>query len=123
MSFKHAIAAFLVALALAACGAGAQTVARVDNVTLTRQELDRRIDRIEKGFAQQAGAGFPLPSRLDIERELVSQFIDQQLTLGLARQRGITVSDGEVNDQIERFRQQIQMGGGDRKSTRLNSSH
>ena len=116
MSLKHAIATFLIALALAACGAGAQTVARVDNVTLTRQELDqridRRIDRIEKGFAQQAGMGFPLPSRLDIERELVSQFIDQQLTLGLARQRGITVSDGEVNDQIERFRQQIQMGGG-----------
>lgn len=112
MSLKHAIAAFLIALTLVACGAGTQTVARVDNVTLTRQELDQRIDRIEKGFAQQAGAEFPLPSRLDIERELVSQFIDQQLTLGLARQRGITVSDSEVNDQIEQFRQQIQMGSG-----------
>ncbi|GIW00599.1 peptidylprolyl isomerase [Roseiflexus sp.] len=112
MNLKHAIAAVLVVLALAACGAGSQTVARVDNVTLTRQELDQRIDRIEKGLQQQAGTGFPLPSRLDIEQELVSQFIDQQLTLGLARQRGITVSDADVNEQIERFRQQIQTGSG-----------
>ncbi|ABU57712.1 peptidylprolyl isomerase [Roseiflexus castenholzii] len=112
MNLKHAIAAVLVVLSLAACGAGSQTVARVDNVTLTRQELDQRIDRIEKGLQQQAGTGFPLPSRLDIEQELVSQFIDQQLTLGLARQRGITVSDADVNEQIERFRQQIQTGSG-----------
>lgn len=110
VNLKHAIVAILVALTLAACGAGMQIVARVDNVVLTRQDLDQRISRIEKGFQQQAAQGLSLPSRLDIEQELVSQFIDQQLTLSLARQRGITVSDAEVNEQIERFRQQIQMG-------------
>lgn len=112
MNLKQAIVTLLAALALTACGAGSQSVARVDNVTLTRQELDQRISRIEKGLEAQAAQGIASPSRLDIERELVAQFIDQQLTLGIARQRGITVADAEVNDQIERFRTQIQQATG-----------
>lgn len=112
MNLKQAVVTLLAALALTACGAGSQSVARVDNVTLTRQELDQRISRIEKGLEAQAAQGGASPSRLDIERELVAQFIDQQLTLGIARQRGITVADAEVNDQIERFRTQIQQATG-----------
>lgn len=112
MNLKHAVVALLVALALAACGSTAQPVVRVDNVTLSRQELDQRISRIEKGMEAQSAQGMMIPSRLDIEREVVAVFIDQQLTLSLARQRGITVADTEVNDQIEMFRTQIEQATG-----------
>ena len=58
----------LVALTLAACGnLTGNTVARVDSVVLTRQDLDARIGRLEKGIQKQAGtSGQPLPSKLDL---------------------------------------------------------
>jgi parvulin-like peptidyl-prolyl isomerase len=103
---------FALALVLAACGNPAsQTVARVDGVTLTRQDIDAQIARIEKGFESQAGQGIPLPSKLEIEQEIVNRFINQTLTLSAAKTRGIAVSDEEVNAQIEQFRGQIEQSG------------
>ena len=55
--FKRWMAGLLAVLALVACGTpAAQAVARVDNVTLTRQELDQRIDRILGQGADRAEA-------------------------------------------------------------------
>lgn len=118
MHLKYLIAAVLAALALAACGAPAvtapadQTVARVGDVTLTRQALDAQVARIEKGFEAQAASGMPMPSALDIEQELVSRFVDQNLTLSIARQRGIAISEQEIDTQIEEFRTQIPQATG-----------
>ena len=118
MQFKHWIAVVLAALALAACGVPAatspadQTVARVGDVTLTRQVLDAQVARIEKGFEAQAASGMPMPSALDIEQELVSRFVDQNLTLSVARQRGIAISEDEIDAQIEEFRVQIPQATG-----------
>jgi len=108
VTFRTAVLALLAALILAACGTpAAQTVARVDDVTLTRQALDEQITRIEQGFQEQAALGMPMPSRIEIEQELVRRFIEQNLTLSVARQRGVAVSDSEVDTQIEEFRAQI----------------
>ena len=104
----------LVALVLAACGSPAvQAVARVDNVTLTRQELDQRITRIEQGLQKQGGQ--PAPSRIDIEKQLVigpNGFIEQNLLLSLAKQKGVAVSDKEIDDTIGQFRTQVSQSGG-----------
>jgi parvulin-like peptidyl-prolyl isomerase len=101
------------ALLVAACGAPAgQTVARVDSVTLTRQTLDEQIARIEKGFEAQVAQGLTPPSRIEIEQEIVSRFIDQNLTLSVARERGIAVTDQEVDDQIAEFNVQIPQATG-----------
>ncbi|HWQ14250.1 MAG TPA: peptidylprolyl isomerase [Roseiflexaceae bacterium] len=106
------LAAILTLITLVACGPTAQTVARVDGVTLTRQALDEQVTRIEKGFQSQGAQGMPLPSRLEIEQEVVSRFIDQHLTLSVARQRGITVNDSEVDEQIAQFNEQIPQATG-----------
>jgi parvulin-like peptidyl-prolyl isomerase len=108
------MAALLAAVALVACGGpAAQTVARVDNVTLSRQELDARIDRIAKGQQPQGQAqGQAGPSRLEIEKQVVDLFVTQNLMLGIARQKGVAVSDSEVDKQIDQFRQQIAQAGG-----------
>ena len=111
MSFKKWAVALFAAVALVACGAPTvQSVARVDNVTLSRQELDARIDRIAKGQQAQAAAG-GAPSRLDIEKRVVDLFVTQNLMLSVARQKGVAVSDKEVDDQIGQFRQQIAQSG------------
>jgi peptidyl-prolyl cis-trans isomerase C len=118
VNFKLLLTSLLAAILLMACGAPAalnpagQTVARVGDVTLTRQALDEQVARIEKGFQAQAAGGMPLPSKLDIEQEVVNRFVDQNLTLSIARQRGIEVSEQEVDTQIEEFRTQIPQATG-----------
>lgn len=104
----------LVSLALVACGTpAAQTVARLDNVTLTRQTLDERLSRIQAAAAAQPEAQGQLPPPLEIEKSLVDLFIRQNLVLSIARDRGVSVSDQEVDQQIEDFRSSFaQQGAG-----------
>jgi peptidyl-prolyl cis-trans isomerase C len=112
VKFKGWFVAVMAVLALVACGSPTvDTVARLDNVILTRQDLDQRIARIEKGQQAQPQQG-QAPSRLEIEQFLVEQFIDQNLVLGLARQRGIPVTDKDVDDLIGIFRDNIAQSGG-----------
>lgn len=116
MLFKRWMAALLAVVALVACGApSGQTVARLDNVTLTRQDLDQRIDRILKGFESQQQQQGPIPSRIEIEKELVegaNGFVNQNLLLALAKQKGVTVADTEIDTLIGQFRSQVAQGGG-----------
>jgi parvulin-like peptidyl-prolyl isomerase len=101
------------ALLIASCGnIGVDAVARVDAVSLSRQEVDARVARIEQGFQSQAAAGVPLPSKIEIEEQVVEQFIVQQIVLGLAKDRGIAVSDQEIASQIDTFRVQIPQATG-----------
>ena len=58
MYLKRWTVALLAMLALVACGSPAvDTVARVDNVVLSRKELDARIARLEQGFQKQPQQG------------------------------------------------------------------
>ncbi|HNP88586.1 MAG: peptidylprolyl isomerase [Chloroflexi bacterium SZAS-1] len=113
--FKRWMIGLLAALALVACGAPAgQTVARVDNMTLSRPELDKRIDLVLKALAKQPQAGTPTPSRQDVEKELVAGvngFVNQNLVLTLAKQKGISISDTEVDALIKQFRDSIAQSG------------
>jgi parvulin-like peptidyl-prolyl isomerase len=103
--------AVVASVALVACGSPAvQAVARVDNVSLSRQDLDQRIDRVQAGLQKQPAAG-QAPSRIDIERQLVDLFITQNLMLGVAKQKGVSITDQEVDDRIKQFREQITSSG------------
>jgi parvulin-like peptidyl-prolyl isomerase len=110
----RAIILALLAIALSACSAiTGNTVARVDSVILSRQDLDARITRLEKGLQKQVGAtGQQLPSKLDLEQEIVSQFINQNIVLNLAKQRGIAIPEKEIDTQIEDFKVRIPQATG-----------
>ena len=112
MYLKRWMVALLAVLALVACGSpSVQAVARYDNVTLSRQDLDQRIDRIETALKKQEGA--QVPSRLDIEKELVTGangFISQNLLLAVAKQHGVTVTDKEIDNTISQFRTSVAQG-------------
>jgi peptidyl-prolyl cis-trans isomerase C len=98
---------------LAACGnISGNTVARFDSLVLTRQEVDTRVARVEKGFQAQAASGMQMPSKLDIERQVVEQFINQQLVLAIAKERGISVSDQEIDTQLDQFETAIPQATG-----------
>ncbi len=99
-------------LALAACGnITGDAVARYDSATLTRKDLDTRIALIEKGL-QKAPQSGQLPSKLDIEQQIVDQFINQQIMFGIAKQRGVAVTDKEIDTQIDTFRVRIPQATG-----------
>jgi len=99
-------------LALVACGSPAvDTVARVDNVVLSRNELDARASRLEQGFKKQPQQG-AAPSRTEIEQRIVSLFVDQNLVLGLAKARGVSVSDKEIDTAVGQFRDSVAQSGG-----------
>lgn len=101
----------MAALALVACGGPAvETVARLDNVILTRQDLDQRITRIEEGLKEAPPQG-QQPTRAQIEESLVERFIDQNLILSLARKGNIAVQDKEIDDLISEFRTRIEQSG------------
>ena len=115
MYLKRWMIGLVAALALVACGSpSVQSVARVDNVLLTRQDLDQRITRIEQALQKQPPqAGQTAPSHLDIERQLVAGpngFIEQNLLLSLAKQKGVAVSDTEIENMIGQFRNQVAQG-------------
>jgi parvulin-like peptidyl-prolyl isomerase len=102
------------AVALAACGSPAvgTPVARVDNIILSQQELDQRVTRADQAAQELASKqGQPPPNKQDLQRQLVEQFIQQNLVLGLARQRGVAISDKDVDDFISQIRQNIQQSG------------
>ncbi|NOK58958.1 MAG: peptidyl-prolyl cis-trans isomerase [Chloroflexi bacterium AL-W] len=116
MHLRQWTASLVIVLLIAACGSPAGTaVARFDNVTLTQTELDQRIALIKAGFEEQAAEGAqgapPLPDDQQIEQQLVELFIQQNLTLKIARDRGVEVADEEVDEQIELFRSGIEQSG------------
>lgn len=106
------MALLLAVLALAACGSlPGQSVARVNNVTLSRQTLDQRIQLIQDSIKAESPSA-TAPSNQEIEQGLVQLFIEQNLVLDLARQRGVNVTDKEVDDQISTFRSGFEQQGG-----------
>jgi len=108
---KRWTVALLAMLALVACGSPAvDTVARVDNVVLSRNELDARASRLEQGFKKQPQQG-AAPTRAEIEQRIVSLFVDQNLVLGLAKARGVSVSDKEIDTAVGQFRDSVAQSG------------
>jgi parvulin-like peptidyl-prolyl isomerase len=111
VNFKRWIALIVVAAVLVACGSPAvgAPVARVDNIILSRQELDQRLTRAQEATAALAARqGQPAPPTQDLEQRLVEQFIQENLVLNVARQRGIAIADGEIDLLIEQIRGNIQ---------------
>jgi parvulin-like peptidyl-prolyl isomerase len=105
------MALIVTALVLAACGSPAvgTPVARVDNIILSRQELDQRLARAQEATNELAARqGQPAPPTQDLEQRLVEQFIQENLVLNVARQRGIAIADGEVDLLIDQIRANIQ---------------
>lgn len=95
----------------AASGDPKQVVARVGEITLTRGDLDVRIKRIQDGIKANVG-GQPAPSNLEVEKSLVDLFLNQVLTLNVANQRNVAISDKEVDDQITQIDKSITAQGG-----------
>jgi peptidyl-prolyl cis-trans isomerase SurA len=72
-------------------------VAVVNSEPITNNEVRARLVRVEQQLAQQGGA---LPSRAELARQVLERLISERAQLQMAREAGIRVEDGTV-DQAE----------------------
>ncbi|KFN41506.1 peptidylprolyl isomerase [Arenimonas metalli] len=73
-------------------------VAVVDEEVILRSELDRAVGNILAQYANQPGQ---LPPREILERQVLDRLVLMRLQLVRARDNGIRVSDGELNQAIQ----------------------
>jgi len=94
-------------------------VAVIDEDVILRSELERAIGNIKAQYAKQAGQ---LPPDNVLERQVLERLILQRLQINRAKDIGIRVSDGELNQVIqniagsnkmtqEQFAQRLQQEG------------
>ncbi len=107
----------LIALALSgallagAAGCASNAVAaRVNGVEITSAELDQQVETIKSQYPGMFDDEQGQEQLLEFKRSLLSSLIDQVLIRQAAEDRGITVTDAEIDEQIESIRPQV---GGD----------
>lgn len=77
-----------------------RVVAIVNDDVITQVELDARVAQIRKQLRRQ---DTPLPPPGILERQVLDLLIDEQIQLQLARERGIRISEAQLDRVVERF--------------------
>lgn len=80
-------------------------VAVVNNEVITRQELEDRTNIIERRIAAQ-GQGGGMPSRADLERQVLERMIVEMAQLQLAKEMNIQVDDIMLDRAVARIAEQ-----------------
>lgn len=97
-----AIASFFSSAAWSAVEMLDRVIAVVDNMVVTQSQLDGRIKGIQDRSREQ---GLRLPPMDVLEKQVVDHLITETLQLGIAEKYGVTVSDEEVVQAIQRMMQ------------------
>lgn len=90
----------------------AAPVAKVGEATLSQDELDKRVARLEAGLAKNPNVT-DMPSKAELGDYIIEQFIIQNVVVQLAAKANITVTDAEIDTQIEEFRASVGESGED----------
>jgi len=99
-----ALAAVLLQLTLARTGAAEvvdRIVAEVNDDIITMSELQQ----VTKSIEAQSGVKPTAGQSKQIQRQMLDTLIDRKLGKAEAKRRGITVSDKEVNEALDHFKQ------------------
>jgi len=112
------LAAMLVIVA-AGCGSLPKSaVAEVNGKVITREDLDRAIEDLKAQYAQQGG--FPeadTPEYSALQKQVAERLVNEEILWFEADKIGISVSDEEVNNQLDQYKQQA--GGDEQFNTQL----
>ncbi len=80
-----------------------RVVAIVDESVITERELARRIELVKIDFR---ATGRPLPREDVLKRQVLEALINDSLLLQEARRRGIKITDGQLNQAMQRVARQ-----------------
>ncbi|MBR7779771.1 peptidylprolyl isomerase [Undibacterium sp. BYS50W] len=81
-------------------------IAVVNDEIITRQELDERISVVEKRLKAQ---GTPLPSREELQKQLLERMILDRAQLQLAKENGMRADDLMLDRTLQRMAEQNKM--------------
>lgn len=102
------ILAALLAVLAAGCGALPKSaVAEVNGKVITREDLDRAIEDLKAQYGGQGG--FPEPDTPEysaLQKQIAERLVNEEILWFEADNMEITVSDDEVNTQLDQYKQQ-----------------
>ena len=81
--------------------------ARVNGVEITNAELDQQVEIVKSQYPGMFDDENGQEQLLEFKRSLLSSMIDQILIRQAAEERGITVADEEIDEQIDNIRMQV----------------
>jgi parvulin-like peptidyl-prolyl isomerase len=100
-----AVVALIAIIALAAVGCGNDNVAaRVNGETITVDELNKQVEQLKKQYPQMFEGPDGEGRLLDFKQRLLDNLINQELVRQAAEEKGIKISDSEVDKQVEQLR-------------------
>ena len=115
MNYKYGVIFFLMMLSVLTGNVNAantqpivpldSVVAIVNNDVITKSELDTQV-RIVQNQVQHSGNNAKVPSKQELQTQVLNHIIDQTLQLQMAKQQGVTVDDAAVNASVAQIAQQ-----------------
>ncbi|ABZ83835.1 ppic-type ppiase domain protein, putative [Heliomicrobium modesticaldum Ice1] len=93
-------------LSAAGCSSGGNVVASVNGETISRSDLDKRINRYKEELSRSGGADSK-ELMANLERQELEHMIDEMLFTQEAKKRNIEVSDGQVAAELAKEKQQF----------------
>lgn len=109
----------LVAGVLTGCGdLPKSAVAEVNGKVITKEDLDRNIEDLKVQYQSQGG--FPEPGAdqyTEMQKQVAERLVNEEILWFEADKLNITVSDQEINDQLQQFKDQA--GGEEQFQTQL----
>lgn len=111
----------LLALVLAGCGGLPKSaVAEVDGKVITREDLDKAVEELKAQYGDSLPAS-DSPEYAELEKQVAERLVNEEILWFEADKLDITVSDEEINQQIDQYREQS--GGEDAFNQKLEENN
>lgn len=95
--------AVVLAVSLAGCG-NSQAAAKVNGTSIPLTQLNQQIDQLQKQYPTMFTGADGQARLLQFKQRLLDNLINQSLVEQAAKDRGITVTDAEVQKQIDQLK-------------------
>ncbi|MHB8859470.1 MAG: peptidyl-prolyl cis-trans isomerase [Thermoleophilia bacterium] len=108
-------------LVWAGCGGLPKSaVASVNGKVITREDLDRAVQDLQSQYGQSLPAS-DSPQYADLQKQVAERLVNEEILWFEADKMNITVSDDEINQQIDQYKQQT--GGEDAFNQKLQDNN
>lgn len=112
---------FLLALAWAGCGGLPKSaVAEVDGKVITREDLDKAVEELKAQYGDSLPAT-DSPEYAELQKQVAERLVNEEILWFEADNRNITVSDEEINQQVDTYKEQS--GGEDAFNQKLTENN
>ena len=115
------IAILALAVVWAGCGGLPKSaVASVNGKVITREDLDQAVQDLQSQYGQSLPAS-DSPEYADLQKQVAERLVNEEILWFECDKMNITVSDDEINQQVDQYKQQV--GGDDAFNQKLSDNN